>query len=281
MIRCPFHNDHVASMYVTSDRAYCFACHKSYPPYLFVKTLENKQFADIVGMSGDYGPPKPPSVLPARKPDAHAIEIAHKALMNSKCKLDYLIKERGLAKRIVVEYKIGYCTPPFRKYKLPRYVFPTWDADGVLVTAGYRQDPHLVYDDVYPENKKYVIHNGTASMLYNAHRLPGYGMVVHCGGQIDALSLLQYGINATGAMGEGTFKREWASLYEGKRVYILMDNDEAGRLAAQKIAGRISGAVILTWPEGVPDKYDVNAAINDKEFGIVGINGMLRRVGCH
>jgi DNA primase len=269
MIECPFHDDSSPSMYVTPDYAYCFSCHRSFSPAQFLAKFGVTVDAEIIPTRRDE-PERPES-----RPSAKIIGVAHDALMHSPSKLAYLTVKRGISVDILREFMVGYLTPPFRKYTLPRYVFPAWNRTGELVTASYRQDPSIVYPDSYPENKKYVIHTGSKTMLYGAHMIGDSDWVVYCGGQIDALSLLQYGIPAVGAMGEGVFKAEWASMFHGKKTYILLDNDDAGKLGAIKASKVIPNATILEWPGWCPQKYDINAAINDKRLGIDGIKKIL------
>lgn len=278
LVRCPFHQDHTPSMYVTPDMAYCFVCGQKYDAFAFVKGVEKIATSsvldkDVVRSSA------PANVAKENHPSSKFIELAHRTLLNTRRKLEYLTAKRGLSLDVIKEYKIGYIKPPFAKYKMPRYSFPAWNEYGQLVTCSYRKDPYMEYEDKYPENKKYVIHTGSKSMLYNMHNVQYYDWMVYCGGQIDALSLLQYGIPAIGAMGEGVFKTEWADTIRDRTVYILLDNDVAGRDGSERAARIIHNPVVVSWPTGFPSKYDVNAAINDTEFGIDGIISLLRGMG--
>jgi DNA primase len=259
LINCPWHADNDPSMCVYYDHGFCFACGKHAKRTeiiaFFTKEVECTNYKKYV---------KPqPKEMPELEVSERLIESAHRALLRSPEKLRYLVKERRIGINLICEYKIGYITPPFRKYQRPRFAFPSWDFSGKLRTVGYRQDPYINYGNEYPDNKKYVIHTGTRSMLYNAHRLKDYEYVIHCGGQIDALNLLQIGINATGSMGEGAFRESWAQHFAGKRVYILLDNDEAGRKASLRTQVMIPHAEIIYWNERTPDKYDVSDLVAD------------------
>jgi len=267
MIPCLNHSESTGSLYVTANGAYCFGCGKHYSPYDLMMALDGK--VDIERLAPEKKRKEPTVVY--KPPTIALVNAAHKALMSSSRQLDYLVIGRGLSLEILKEFKVGYITPPFRSYVNPRFCFPAWDFEGKLTTMGYRQDPIVEYKNEYPDNKRYVIHTGTQSTIYNAHNLDSYSSVIHCGGQIDALSLLQHGINATGAMGEGTFKPEWATHYRNKKVIIALDNDEAGIKSAQHIKKLVTWATIMEWGENVPQGYDINDAIRDKNFGICGI----------
>lgn len=273
MITCLNHSEDTGSLYVTANGAYCFGCAKHYSPYDLMMALDGR--VDLERLAPEKKKKEPKTTY--KPPTLEFVNAAHKALLSSKRQLEYLIEKRKLSLDILKEFKVGYITPPFRSYVNPRYSFPAWDFDGVLTTVGYRQDPIVEYHNEYPDNKRYVIHTGTQATIYNAHNLHSYSSVIHCGGQIDALSLLQYGINATGAMGEGTFKPEWATRYQNKKVIIALDNDEAGVKSAQHIKKLLPFAIIMEWGENVPQGYDINDAIRDENFGIRGIG---QRVSC-
>jgi len=85
--------------------------------------------------------------------------------------------------------------------------------------------------------------------------------IIWCEGETDSLILKQYGFVAvTPTSGAGSFRKEWSKLFKGKDcVYIVMDNDEAGRTAAQKLAEELYRVVqvkVVEWPEGFFEKGD-------------------------
>lgn len=71
----------------------------------------------------------------------------------------------------------------------------------------------------------------------------------------DTLSLIQMGFPAVGAYGAGSVKDEWLPLLrKDKRVFIVFDNDDAGRKSAYKLAKSVGAtARIVTLPEEVND----------------------------
>jgi DNA primase len=273
MICCPFHDDKNASMLVTSDYAYCFACGKGWTP---------KKFLRAIGVDSDniYIPPVrvEREEIKRRYPSSRAILAYEKMLWNLPEKLSFF-EARGIMLDVVRKYRIGYFRPPLRACKSPRFTFPAWDEDGKLITVSYRQDPSMQYSDTGNDSKKYLNYPGAPLVLYNMHSLRNYDWFVYVGGQIDALSLLQYDIPTVGAIGEGTFNSRWASAIGNKKVFILLDNDEAGRAGAKKVHSHLLDSVVVNWPEGLPDKYDINAAIMDRFFGIEEVGLLLRHYG--
>ncbi len=97
------------------------------------------------------------------------------------------------------------------------------------------------------------------------YRLPDLleaNVVFICEGEKDCNRLASLGLVATcNAMGAGKWKPEYAKWFEGKTVFILPDNDTAGRQHAQQVArslqGKASVVKVLALPE-LPEKGDVS-----------------------
>lgn len=71
-------------------------------------------------------------------------------------------------------------------------------------------------------------------------------------------------IDAIGFPGS-TFKQSWCNLFADTDLFILPDNDDAGRKIVDTITKRLSQSpqkpkkiYVLKWPEGTPPKFDVN-----------------------
>ena len=83
--------------------------------------------------------------------------------------------------------------------------------------------------------------------------------VVWCEGEMDRIINEQYGFpSACPTSGARTQRPEWAKYFRNKkRVYIAEDNDEAGRIATQKICEKLFRVVdvyVVQWPDDFPDK---------------------------
>jgi DNA primase len=140
-----------------------------------------------------------------------------------------------------------------RLYK-HRLVFPLWlggEAHGLLArNTDWRSD-----DKDGP--KELTI--GTPDIPFNCDALTETGGDVFlCEGALDTLSLMELGLRAVGVPGVDGFKRQWVPLFDGFRVVIAFDADQAGRRGAEKIiqlftaAGRPAPKV-LDLPDGVKD----------------------------
>jgi len=102
---------------------------------------------------------------------------------------------------------------------------------------------------------------GTIPFPYNKSALDGKpGTVYLCEGPIDTLTLLQRGFSAVGIPGANTFKPEWTSLFNNKKVVLCLDNDKAGRAGEERIAGLLKGAGFETRSFGLlPEGEDINS----------------------
>lgn len=117
--------------------------------------------------------------------------------------------------------------------------------------------------------------------LYGFHRLRTSSKekpVLLCEGPFDAIALdynigpqhrSRYILLAT----PGGFKKEWAELFQGHKVYAFYDNDAGGqrhRESVQKLLGE-SGLAdelnLLKWPDQVPKGYDLQDLVCDRRFG--------------
>ena len=79
---------------------------------------------------------------------------------------------------------------------------------------------------------------------------------------MDRICAEQHGFpTACATSGAGTWKPEWTKLFRNKkRVYIAQDNDEAGRIATQKLCEKLYRVVdvyVINWPENFPVKGDI------------------------
>jgi hypothetical protein len=70
----------------------------------------------------------------------------------------------------------------------------------------------------------------------------------------------------------GAFKEDWAEHFRGFKVRLLYDNDGAGAELsdrAQKLLTPVAAEVrVLKWPDGTPDKYDVNDFVREHPKGL-------------
>jgi len=205
-------------------------------------------------------------------PNESIVKVHHKCLLSSKGKVPYLLS-RGINEESIETYKLGYGKPYPSSKSLPRYTIPIFNQNDDLVTIKYRVDEEI--DD---SSEKYLSHPGSGLFLFNTSVLPDNDTIVFCGGQLDAILLSQHGIPSVAPPSEGIFRKEWSGLFDGKKVYVLLDNDKAGRSGTVKVSSLIRGSIPVYWPRGFKIGYDINDAILDYKVGINGIVKLLERV---
>ncbi len=82
-------------------------------------------------------------------------------------------------------------------------------------------------------------------------------------GEKDADRLARAGLVATTSpMGAGKWRAYYADALEGRKVYVLADNDDTGEEHAQQVAASVPGARIVRLP-GLPKKGDVSDWLDD------------------
>lgn len=240
MVKCPFHDDRVASMSINLNKGlyYCHACGKGGDEYDFyrniegcpemsfgeVKALLTREFGERPAYSGEH------DRVPEQEPDTPAIppeEITryHKILCNIPGNLEWLLNKRGITKETVKKYKIGF------DLHSQRYMIPIYDKHGRCVNIRkYSPNSHGVSKMI-----SYQTGYGTAR-LYPIQNLEKNEILL-CEGEMDCLLANQIGYNAiTTTGGANTWKRQWNADFRNKTVYICYDIDEAGNQGAKKVA---------------------------------------------
>lgn len=278
--RCPFHDDNNPSMMVTQDGCYCFVCGQRFDAIEMVSKLEGKTFLEVIH-GGDLPSaprrdrPKYAKAKPYRRPSVQEMRRASERLYGSDYYMGALL-QRGITEDSVRSRMIGLAKPPMRSAVNPRIVFPSFSRDGVLVSASYRRIDGFPPINEYPENKKYLVYPGAEVYLYGMETIKQSRYVVYTGGQIDSISMAQVGYTSIGAMGEGTFKEKWKKDLNGLSVVVALDNDDAGKIASEKVKSILGDAKIMEWEKGT-EGMDINDLYTEGESGVSCIKRMVTR----
>ncbi len=133
-----------------------------------------------------------------------------------------------------------------------RIIYPFYQRGRVVYLQGRSIEPE-------PRLKKLSL-GGTIPFLYNVECLSRTRNVCLCEGCEDTITAIQMGYEAVGILGVKGFKEVWAKKLRGKKVYIMMDNDVAGREATEKIGAILTKYEIpfVSWTERLPEGYDLN-----------------------
>ena len=156
-----------------------------------------------------------------------------------------------------------------------RITHPEWcdESDSKVYRMAIRElkELHPEWNDrqilsiAHPSPIKYTGVYGSTPGLFNADILSSVQEVVICEGEIDAMLLHQSGISAVSVTaGAGKWEQKWARLFTHIRdVFVLYDNDEAGRTGTQKVQASIRRARAITLPDGVKDVGELYQATDN------------------
>lgn len=172
------------------------------------------------------------------KPDALPdVEHCHALLLGDAEAMDYLLNVRGFSKEIIDQQKLGLKEKVFfREAGESKALVIPYLVGGNVVFAKFRTLP--------PKPKDFITPSGWEAPLYNGEILQaGLDEIIFVEGEADALSCLSNGIkNVVGVPGAALKKTSWIETLDKvapKKIYILYDNDKAGKRGAQGLASRI------------------------------------------
>jgi replicative DNA helicase len=172
------------------------------------------------------------------KPDTLPdVELCHATLLGDAEAMDYLLHVRGFTQEVIDRQKLGLKEKVwFREAGESKALVIPYLVGGNVVYAKFRTLP--------PKPKDFVSPSGWEAPLYNGEILvEGLGEIIFVEGEADALSLMSNGVmNVVGVPGAGIKKATWIEALDKiapKKIYILYDNDNAGKRGAQEIASRI------------------------------------------
>lgn len=151
------------------------------------------------------------------------------------------LESRGFTKQSIKKFDLRFSR------KRNSIVIPVRDGKGVLWGYIYRNiDPDCDPRFRYKYTKKFQ----RSQVLFGSHLLEnnenGYNasnQIVVVEGSLDTIWVNQAGIPAVGILGSFASEHQIQELRQYPRLVLLMDNDNAGRLAAQEVGGVLNHQV--------------------------------------
>lgn len=179
---------------------------------------------------------------------AAAVAGYHQALLDTESALKAFSARRGLSKRTLAQYQIGYDKDQ------EAYTIPVYDSqDSLINLRRYQLDP--------PDQRRKIwsIKGMGSTALYPVSSLASDTIVI-CEGELDALLTIQHGYSAvTRTGGAKNWRSEWNQHFKGKKVYVCHDMDDAGQdanliveRALENIASEIT---VLHLPYEITSKH--------------------------
>lgn len=218
---CPFCNDEKWHFYISPDEGGPFFCHKcNEKGNLF--TLK-KHLGDIQQTI------RPAFSKPQFKTPAQGMaEKYHQALLADKETLKHL-KQRGIKEESIKCFMLGVYQKDKSKWlSIPHYL------NKKVLNIKFRSLP--------PDKKTFRRIPGCRSILFNADSLKGQKEVYITEGEIDAITLVQAGIEnvVSGTTGAGSFDPEWIDqLKHLTKIFLVYDADKKGQEGARSLAKRL------------------------------------------
>jgi len=160
---------------------------------------------------------------------------------------DYWHNKRGYTDATIDEFKLG-CTGIW-------YTIPIFE-DGKFVNFQARMDT--------PKTIKHW-YKGVGPHSFNFSILKLTNWVVITEGPVDAIMLRQNDIPAVSQTGgSGCWNTNWNPLFATKKkIYVVYDNDDAGRFHGIKVASQWGRRAKVYNFEGQRDKYDITDYFKD------------------
>ncbi len=288
--RCPFHDDGGRPnlyVYPSTESWYCYRCSVGGDVITFVERIEGVGFCEaVLRLTGERPVTSMATKRPIRRdtsrpgprtawgPDerdclAAAVELYHNRLLTDSAALEY-VRGRGLDDGVIEACRLGYAAGDELAAYLRRRRIPVQAARRVgLLRPGGRE--FMAGRVVVPEIRggqpiwlvgrtieartdgpKYLGLPGRKPLLgWEVAKDSQEVFVVE--GVFDWLALLKWGYPALALVGTHVRPAAVSALSGFERVYLLLDNDEAGQAAAEGLAQVLQGrGVTMTLP-GVKD----------------------------
>jgi hypothetical protein len=192
---------------------------------------------------------RPPAALPTEGD----LRRWRRRLRLNRDALDYLRDERGLNRRTISRYGIGYGSGLSPWPEVDGFVFPVRDEAGALVNVKRRFWPDVPWSGGRPA--KSPVLPGRGCQLYP--KVPPRGRLLLVEGEFDALLARQHGLPAITTTCGKTLPDELAERLAGRRVVVVYDvgaEADADRTVAK--LGRSARAVALRLPRERDDITD-------------------------
>ena len=278
--KCPFHDDSHASanVNITTGLWFCHACNEGGSPIDFVMKRDHVPVKDAMlvvgraagipdpgkkknGADGAPTPARASSKLTEENVAAwHAAALRHADLMR------WFAEKRGYTVETVEKWQLGWDGQ--------RVTIPVRDKGGRLVNVRrYKRDA------VGTQGKMLGLEPGLNEARLFPLDVPLPEEVLLVEGEWDMILAHQHGLTNTITVtsGAGTWSAEFTAYFEGRRVTVCYDNDDAGRKGAQRVARILSdtASVFLLQIPNLPDKGDVTDFFVEQQRSVDELRSLI------
>jgi hypothetical protein len=220
---CPFHNDTRPSAHVNTEKGlfHCKVCDLGISEAVFTKKLLNMGYKDALKFIDELG--KNERTWEAEK---NAFLYRDESVQAA--------KDLGVSDTVIEELELGYMQQGL--FSIPVKVY------------GAIMDTRTIYPKgtTFPNGKpkKVISEEKTGNNILPFDRwIHDTRPTLLCAGEKDMMAARSNGFNAiTFTHGEGSFPVLYASQFRDRKVYVVYDNDDAGRDGAIECAVRLKEA---------------------------------------
>jgi 5S rRNA maturation endonuclease (ribonuclease M5) len=224
---CPLHGDErrSASLNRITGTWYCFAGCGGGGVLDLIKAQSRWVEPGAAKMNGHSRPDSTPD----ERVNEGMIKGWASALLSNEYALDYLVTERGIHTKTLMDFDIGWDAAR------DVYTIPVRGEDGAIWNVR-RYTPNPKGD-----TKIWSVKGMRVTELYPVKILDDAERVIICEGEWDTLLTIQMGFPAvTRTSGAGTWYHRWNEAFKDKLVYICQDRDVEGVSGSRKIARALS-----------------------------------------
>lgn len=268
---CPFHQDTNPSLSINVREQYfnCFGCGVGGDVVRFVMRYYNLSLhsaleflAKRAGMDIHLDPKDWAEEKKQRDIEGALAEATIAYQNNIPPDVRKYLNDRGISNETIEKFHVGFCKGSEQL---------KGDSEA-LVKAGILYDNgghffkgHITFPHFYNGSVIYISGRGwpekrhlkldgdkvTLTHLYHEEALRQKDVIIS-EGEIDTLTLLQHGFNASGILGAGAFQPEWVGKFKHHEVvYVTLDGDKAGKEGNIRTAQLLGAkARIVSMPEG-------------------------------
>lgn len=243
---CPLHEDtnRSSSLNIKKAEWYCNVC-------------GGMKVARLISMKGQWVGPSSNTESgrssddePEMIPSEAMIAGWASALQGRRKELRAFSKRRGISKKAIKQFQIGWCAEK-NAYTIP---VRNWEG-GFWNVRFYQLD---VPDD---RRKIWGIRGLNEVRLFPVQRWSDEADdIIICEGELDAIIAIQNGFHAITRTGAAkVWKGQWNEMFRGKRVYLAHDADLTGVAANNALAAHLKGVArevrVIQWPYEIAEKH--------------------------
>lgn len=233
-------NPRHAHLYVNKDHG-AWKCHRC---------QESGSFADLQRLFGDEPLKEAKLTAEAWQIFLRTVTICQDILLDYPDVIKYLRDERGLEPETIGKYRLGWMDRTYVP-RMKEQGFGLNDLRDAGIMGVDANAPMFINRIIIPYyNRDNVVTLRGKSIGGNTMQVRGIdlglfgvdnvrakdGDVMICEGEIDTMLADQLGYAACGVPGADTFKETWVPWFESaRRVFVVLDADQAGRDGAAKI----------------------------------------------